>query len=96
MMMRIQKTKYYLMSKQVKDCFGCWIDKPEVSIVTGHKACNEKPYIIELFNPAFMTGDVKYELHDGHIRGFRPITNSIRRAIDFLDNNKFSEISIIS
>jgi hypothetical protein len=93
--MRIIRTKYYLISKQSKDSFGAWIGKPEISIITGHKARNERPYITDEFNPAFMVGNPSFELHDGHVRGHRPITSEVRRALDFLDNNKFSYVSIV-
>ena len=93
--MRIVKTKYYIMQQQRKDSFGTWVDKPEISIVTGHKAQHEKPYVTSDFNPAFIAGNPVYELNDGHIRGFRPTTTSVREAIDFLDNNKFSQVFIV-
>lgn len=92
--MRLVKTKYYFMSKQRKDSFGSWIGKPEISIVTGHKAQNERPYIVEQFNPAFMAGQYAYELEDGHIKGFRPRTTNVRTALDFLDSNKFSQVFV--
>ena len=84
--MRVYKSKYYVLEAR----------SGGLVIATGHKAANEKPYIIDEFNPAFMTGNPKFELHDGHIRGHRPITTSIRTAMAFLDDNKFSFISLIS
>ena len=94
--MRIQSTKYYVMVKELKDSFGNWTGKKEYFIVSGHKAKNERPYITQDFNPAFVTDDsVQFELHDGHIRGHRPIVTSVRRMLDFIDNNKFSLVSVL-
>lgn len=83
--MRVTKTKYYTLELRS----GIKV------IATGHKASNEKPYIIDEFNPAFITGNPQFELHDGHIRGHRPIV-SVRKALDFLDRNKFSFVSLVS
>ena len=84
--MRITKTKYYTLELRS----GVQV------IATGYKAANERPYIIDEFNPAFMTGNPSFELHDGHIQGHRPITTSIREALAFLDINKFSFVSLIN
>ena len=94
--MRIIKTKYYLMSKQVKDSWGTWLDKPVVSIVTGYKAQNERCFITGEFSPTFTTISKKtvFELNDGHIKSHRPTTTNIRQALDFLDNNKFQQVFV--
>ena len=81
--MRVIKTKYYTLESRS----GGQV------ITTRHKAANEKPYVLDEFNPAFMTGNPRFELHDGHLRGYRPIV-SIRKALEFLDANKFSYISV--
>lgn len=83
MSLRVMKTKYYVLESRS----GGQV------IATGHKAQKEKPYIIDVFDPAFMTGNPLFELHDGHLRGYRPIVG-VREAFDFLDDNKFSFISI--
>lgn len=90
--MRILQTKYYIMEQKRKDSFGGWMQHPEISIVKGCKAKNNRPYITKDFNPAFMVGNPTFELSDGHIRGHRPTTTSVRQAIDFLDNNPFSQV----
>ena len=94
--MRIIRTKYYIMTRKRKDSWGTWIDCPEVSIVTGYKARNERPYITDQFDPTLTDGTPLYELHDGHIRGHRPTTTNVKRVIEFLDNNPFSEVSVLS
>ena len=94
--MRIFKNKYYIMSKQVTDSLGNWQVKPILSIVTGHKAKNEKPYIIvELDKAHYNSGHYCFELNDGHIKGYRPTTTSIMEVITFLDNNPFSSVYIM-
>ena len=82
--MRVIKTKYYTLE----------LRGGERVITTGYKAANEKPYILDLFDPTFMTGNPRFELHDGHIRGHRPIVGN-REAMAFLDDNKYSYISIV-
>ncbi len=82
--MVIYKTKYYVLESR----------SGGLVITTGHKAANEKPYVAGEFNPAFIVGNPSFELHDGHLEGYRPTTTSVRRAMDFLDANKFSYISM--
>ena len=83
--MRVTKTKYYTLELRS----GVRV------IATGHKAANERPYIVDEFNPAFMSGNPRFELHDGHVRGYRPVVD-VRKAFDFLDENKFSFVSIVN
>lgn len=84
--MRVYKSKYYVLKSR----------SGGLVIVTGHKAANEKPYVVSEFNPVRVVGNPSFELNDGHIQGYRPVTTSVKTAMEFLDDNKFSFISIIN
>ena len=100
--MRIFKSKYYIMSKNVKNSIGDWMKKPNISIVTGYKAANEHPYILREFTSALkiepvVTGErIMFELRDGHIKGYCPVVEDIKNALAFLDANKYSHVDIIT
>lgn len=84
--MRIYKSKYYVLESH----------SGGLVLATGHKASNEKPYVISEFNPTLVIGNPSFELHDGHIKGHRPVTTNVQTAMAFLDDNKFSFVSIIN
>ncbi len=91
--MRITKTKYYILETTPGlSGFQQW-NKVERFIVTGYKAKNEKTHIVDVFNPAFMAGDITCKLEDGHVRDCQP-TVSLREALNWLDDNKFQRVYI--
>ena len=84
--MKVYKSKYYLLEQRNSDI---------PVIVKGYKAKNERPYIIDDFNPVFSSIDCQYRLMDGHLPEHRPIVN-IRTALNWLDVNIFSCVEVLA
>ena len=91
--MKLYKSNYYLIEKTPGlSGFQQW-DKVDRFIVTGYKAQHERAYVTHQFNPTFVVGNITCQLEDGHLRDCQPVV-SLRKALDWLDENKFSLVYI--
>ena len=98
-MARIAKKNYYILENRHKNSRGEWLKTTELSIVTGHKAVCERAYVLKQLDVSdirYNNGCQAYELEDGHIRGYRPVTTSLKTVLDFLDANRFSRAYIVN
>ena len=85
-MKTVYQSKYYLLEQRNSNV---------PVIVKGCKAKNERPYIIDDFNPAFTAINCKYRLINGRLPEHRSIV-SIREALLWLDDNRFSSVEVLS
>ena len=80
--MRIYKNKHYIQ-EIIPGISGFqeW-DKREYYLVSGMYAQRHKVDIVKEFQP---NGKGKFELCDGHLPNFRPITTNEKEAMDFVE-----------
>jgi len=87
--MRISANKLYVLADHPGISGFRDYSRNVEAITTGLKAVHNKSYVVREFKPQ---GHGSFELHDGHLPGYRPIVSE-ELAIQWLEANPYQYIS---